>query len=670
MQELTITILENKKMTYPSNIVLVEGENLTTQVTVSAPSWEGLSIGCLITTPAGVMVDEFSADAPFKLTNTMLDRRGYIRFEFVGYKITEDSKEEVTRTSHAVELPVRSARPRLGEISPEPLPDLILQVTNAKNTALTAATTANEAAAGAAEIDAQARAAEAVRVAVENARNVFAPYNAATNYVVGNKVTYLGSSYLCILESTGNLPTNGTYWMLITSKGDKGDRGALNNRFARILGHVMSSKRPCVLTILGDSTGNDANEWYHLTMQWLRANRPAYSLRQRRWSDANQAYSTWTYRAASDIGDTGEAYFGFPGASGSYISTPYKSALDISGDIDIAVKVEALPNTSKTFVSRLGTGAGSRGWSFQMTSANYPYFYWSADGSTLIGPIPATVPYVFQSGVPIWLRVTLDADNGAGGYTLKFYTSPDAYTWTQLGADVVGAAPTSIFTNNVALELGARTSGTSGFFPGKIYEAWVKRGIDGAPVASPCAGLAFPSGATFLDVENNVWTVNGLATSGNGSPEILSLNGSVAGQVIAYSTDPTRFAKQTPLEPVLAFISYGHNEGTNVDYQTTYDVLCAQFRTKYPNVGVVCCTQNPKKTPATNIEQHTTRNAQIATLAIIKDYGLIDAYRAFKDMPNCDDYINADGIHPTTSGDANGSVLWSLAAQDFLSASI
>jgi hypothetical protein len=170
MQELTITILDNKKMTYPSNIVLVEGENLTTQVTVSAPSWEGLSIGCLITTPAGVMVDEFSADAPFLLTNAMLDRRGYIRLEFVGYKITEDSKEEVLRTSHAVELPVRSARPRLGEISPEPLPDLIMQVTNAKNTALTAATTANEAAASAAEIDAQARAAEAERVEQEDAR--------------------------------------------------------------------------------------------------------------------------------------------------------------------------------------------------------------------------------------------------------------------------------------------------------------------------------------------------------------------------------------------------------------------------------------------------------------------------------------------------------------------
>lgn len=206
MQELTITILENKKMTYPSNIVLVEGENLTTQVTVSAPSWVGLSIGCLITTPAGVMVDEFSADAPFALTNTMLDRRGYIRFEFVGYKITEDSKEEVTRTSHAVELPVRSARPRLGEISPEPLPDLISQVTNAKNTALTAALQADAARDSAAEIDAQARAAEAIRDSAEGGRVTAEGARVSAETTRGtNETTRVSAEGLRVTAETGRV---------------------------------------------------------------------------------------------------------------------------------------------------------------------------------------------------------------------------------------------------------------------------------------------------------------------------------------------------------------------------------------------------------------------------------------------------------------------------------
>lgn len=61
---------------------------------------------------------------------------------------------------------------------------------------------------------------ENVRVSQESARNVWEAYNALTAYVVGNKVSYLGSSYRCILASTGNLPTNTTYWLLIAQKGD------------------------------------------------------------------------------------------------------------------------------------------------------------------------------------------------------------------------------------------------------------------------------------------------------------------------------------------------------------------------------------------------------------------------------------------------------------------
>ena len=44
-----------------------------------------------------------------------------------------------------------------------------------------------------------------------------AAYNAATPYVVGAMVSYLGSNYYCILASTGNLPTNATYWYPIPS---------------------------------------------------------------------------------------------------------------------------------------------------------------------------------------------------------------------------------------------------------------------------------------------------------------------------------------------------------------------------------------------------------------------------------------------------------------------
>src|SRR5210317_1140037 len=45
-------------------------------------------------------------------------------------------------------------------------------------------------------------------------------YNGATAYTVDDVVEYNGSSYICILASTGNLPTNATYWETMAEGGD------------------------------------------------------------------------------------------------------------------------------------------------------------------------------------------------------------------------------------------------------------------------------------------------------------------------------------------------------------------------------------------------------------------------------------------------------------------
>jgi len=40
----------------------------------------------------------------------------------------------------------------------------------------------------------------------------------ATAYIIDDAVSYNGSSYMCILNSTGNLPTNVTYWSVLSAK--------------------------------------------------------------------------------------------------------------------------------------------------------------------------------------------------------------------------------------------------------------------------------------------------------------------------------------------------------------------------------------------------------------------------------------------------------------------
>jgi len=440
------------------------------------------------------------------------------------------------------------------------------------------------------------------------------------------------------------------------------------NRFVRALGHrLLSGIEPACLLLQGDSTSNDSDEWFPLTMQWLASKFPAYTVAERIWMDATQSYSEFT--VPYQTGSAGEAYATIPASANHGLYAPNSTALQITGDIDIAIKLTMTnwsEETTRSLVSKLGD-APNRGWAFIMKTTRELGFWWSENGTDLIGPVYSTVAPTVVNGTPIWLRVTLDVDNGAGGYDLKFYTSSNGNSWTQLGTTVVGGSTTSIHANTENLHLGNKTMGASSPWEGKIYAARVKNSINGAVVASPSLGQAFPSGSTFTDAEGNTWTKNSLTTVGNGSPEMLVLNASAPGQAIAYSTNATRFALQAAKEPQLTFINYSHNEGTTVDYQSVYEGLCTQLLTKWPNVGVVCVTQNPEQAPAVNIVPHAQRNRRIATLAAKNNYGLIDAYRAFVETGNYSALVNAsDGIHPTGAG----SRFWKNVAIKFLESAI
>ena len=69
-------------------------------------------------------------------------------------------------------------------------------------------------------------------------------YNPSTTYQPRNIVTYYGSSYIAKQETTGNAPTNSTYWQLIAQKGEKGatlsPRGAYDPLVNYTFGDVVS----------------------------------------------------------------------------------------------------------------------------------------------------------------------------------------------------------------------------------------------------------------------------------------------------------------------------------------------------------------------------------------------------------------------------------------------
>ena len=69
--------------------------------------------------------------------------------------------------------------------------------------------------------------AEDSRIAAESARAFYATYDAATSYILGNKVSYNGSSYIWVDDDpsvAGTQPPN-TGWLLIASRGEDGIDG-------------------------------------------------------------------------------------------------------------------------------------------------------------------------------------------------------------------------------------------------------------------------------------------------------------------------------------------------------------------------------------------------------------------------------------------------------------
>lgn len=98
--------------------------------------------------------------------------------------------------------------------------------------------------------------------------NWLGAYSAGTTYAVDDAVSYNGSSYICKLSSTGNLPTNTTYWDVLAEKGATGSgagdvtgpASAVNNRLVAFdgttgklikdSGYTASSFEPADATIL------------------------------------------------------------------------------------------------------------------------------------------------------------------------------------------------------------------------------------------------------------------------------------------------------------------------------------------------------------------------------------------------------------------------------------
>lgn len=216
-------------------------------------------------------------------------------------------------------------------------------------------------------------------------------------------------------------------------------------------------------------------------------------------------------------------YLELPGVSGSFASTPDHAGLDITGDLQVTIFAQRddgwRPNADENLVSKYFTVGNQRSWRISLDAdgdgeparGGRPFITWSPDGMLPVLTAVADDRMEIDALGNAYIRVFLDVDNGAGGWTVYFETVDATGEWIPIGNPVTGAGVTSIFASTTNLAVGAHANGTGENFNGNVYSVEVRAGQNGAVVASPDF-TDHPLGTTsFVDAQGNVWSTHGSA---------------------------------------------------------------------------------------------------------------------------------------------------------------
>ncbi|MDF2705549.1 MAG: hypothetical protein K0R62_1201 [Nonomuraea muscovyensis] len=197
------------------------------------------------------------------------------------------------------------------------------------------------------------------------------------------------------------------------------------------------------------------------------------------------------------------------------LTTPGSTSFAV-GDLDLRLDVALNVWASRDLAGRYLPTGDNRAWAVTVLSTGQLAFYWTPIGilESRIAVL-STVPVPAHNGQRLAIRVTLDVDNGASGYTVRFYTgrAVDDTDWELLGDPVVGASTTSVFDGIADIELGRVVYLDGAALAGRLYAFRLLNGIGGTVVASMDASDAEPGDSSFTS-GGLVWTaVNGASLS-------------------------------------------------------------------------------------------------------------------------------------------------------------
>ena len=203
---------------------------------------------------------------------------------------------------------------------------------------------------------------------------------------------------------------------------------------------------------------------------------------------------------------TGQNYWFGSGIANSFVNTPSATANSGTSDKEFNITANLL-NWSNDYNMLLAKNTGGLNGYYIATRTSSRIGYGCSRGDVV-----STVGHSFANNTLGYIRVTHDTINGI----VRFFTSTDGITYTQLGSNVSIASGSTTDTST-PLCIGANNNGTSNAFLGKIYRATISNSIGGAPVVdfNPNQYNPSTSQTQWTSSTGEVWSINvGTATTG------------------------------------------------------------------------------------------------------------------------------------------------------------
>ncbi|MDQ0992158.1 hypothetical protein [Streptomyces sp. V3I7] len=209
----------------------------------------------------------------------------------------------------------------------------------------------------------------------------------------------------------------------------------------------------------------------------------------------------------------GSAHLELNGDASGYVSTPDTAALDITGDLDVRVELDAdltRGALNQTIIGKWGDTASDRSWILRVFGGYLQFHFVQASDQAVRTAFTESDTYGGRA-----LRFTLDVNNGNGGWTLRFYQADSIDgPWTLFSGDLIGSGTPTLQTTSTELRIGPTDSTTTPPrqpFIGSGTRFQVRSGINGTLVADADFRPLDDGTTSFTDSVGRVWTVKGTA---------------------------------------------------------------------------------------------------------------------------------------------------------------